>query len=107
MIQLQGILELPALVMFRNGGMVVIYGDNVQVSFLYLVKFHHKICISQTKLKLLNIICFHSRFLFAQEATEKQLKDWLTSESTLKIIGVIDEVICYDDMITLLRVNTS
>ena len=31
---LQGILELPALVMFRNGGMVVIYGDNVQVSFL-------------------------------------------------------------------------
>ena len=27
-----------------------------------------------------------------QLATEKQLKDWLTSESTLKIIGVIDEV---------------
>ena len=27
-----------------------------------------------------------------QTATEKQLKDWLTSENTLKIIGVIDEV---------------
>lgn len=27
-----------------------------------------------------------------QEATEKQLKDWLTAENTLKIIGVIDEV---------------
>ena len=27
-----------------------------------------------------------------QEATEKMLKDWLTSEDTLKIIGVIDEV---------------
>ena len=25
-------------------------------------------------------------------ATEKQLKDWLTAESTLKIVGVIDEV---------------
>ena len=24
------------------------------------------------------------------------MKDWLTSESTLKIIGVIDEVIHYD-----------
>ena len=28
-----------------------------------------------------------------QLATEKQLHDWLTSEDTLKIIGVIDEVI--------------
>lgn len=28
-----------------------------------------------------------------QLATEKQLNDWLTSEDTLKIIGVIDEVI--------------
>ena len=27
-----------------------------------------------------------------QAATEKQLNDWLTAESTLKIIGVIDEV---------------
>ena len=27
-----------------------------------------------------------------QEASEKQLKDWLTAESTLKMIGVIDEV---------------
>ena len=27
-----------------------------------------------------------------QLSTEKQLKDWLTSEDTLKIIGVIDEV---------------
>ena len=27
-----------------------------------------------------------------QLATEKQLKDWLTAENTLKIIGVIDEV---------------
>ena len=27
-----------------------------------------------------------------QAATEKQLADWLTAESTLKIIGVIDEV---------------
>ena len=27
-----------------------------------------------------------------QQATEKQLHDWLTSEDTLKIIGVIDEV---------------
>ena len=31
MIISQGILELPALTMFRNGGMIVIYGDNVQV----------------------------------------------------------------------------
>ena len=30
-----------------------------------------------------------------QLATEKQLHDWLTSEDTLKIIGVIDEVIFY------------
>lgn len=30
-----------------------------------------------------------------QLATEKQLNDWLTSEDTLKIIGVIDEVIFY------------
>lgn len=30
-----------------------------------------------------------------QLATEKQLHDWLTSEDTLKIIGVIDEVILY------------
>ena len=30
-----------------------------------------------------------------QLATEKQLNDWLTSENTLKIIGVIDEVIIY------------
>ena len=28
-----------------------------------------------------------------QLATEKQLKDWLTAENTLKIIGVIDEVL--------------
>ena len=28
-----------------------------------------------------------------QAATEKQLNDWLTAENTLKIIGVIDEVI--------------
>ena len=28
-----------------------------------------------------------------QLATEKQLHDWLTSEDTLKIIGVIDEVV--------------
>ena len=27
-----------------------------------------------------------------QAATEKQLNDWLTAESTLKIIGIIDEV---------------
>lgn len=27
-----------------------------------------------------------------QAATEKQLKDWLTCENTLKIIGIIDEV---------------
>ena len=27
-----------------------------------------------------------------QEASEKQLKDWLTAEATLKMIGVIDEV---------------
>ena len=27
-----------------------------------------------------------------QLATEKQLNDWLTAETTLKIIGVIDEV---------------
>ena len=27
-----------------------------------------------------------------QAATEKQLRDWLTAEDTLKIIGVIDEV---------------
>ena len=30
-----------------------------------------------------------------QQATEKQLHDWLTSEDTLKIIGVIDEVSFY------------
>ena len=30
-----------------------------------------------------------------QLATEKQLHDWLTSEDTLKIIGVIDEVIFF------------
>ena len=30
-----------------------------------------------------------------QLATEKQLNDWLTSENTLKIIGVIDEVFIY------------
>ena len=28
-----------------------------------------------------------------QAATEKQLNDWLTAEDTLKIIGVIDEVL--------------
>ena len=27
-----------------------------------------------------------------QVATQKQLKTWLTSEETLKIIGIIDEV---------------
>merc|ERR1719400_195584 len=27
-----------------------------------------------------------------QSATEKQINDWLTAESTLKIIGIIDEV---------------
>ena len=36
-IPLQGILELPALTMFRNGGMVVIYGENVQVCVLFVV----------------------------------------------------------------------
>ena len=32
-----------------------------------------------------------------QQATEKQLHDWLTSEDTLKIIGVIDEVSFYTE----------
>jgi len=50
-----GLIELPAFGIFRNGGFLA-YGSNVQT------------------------------------ATEKQLKDWVTSENTLKIIGVIDEV---------------
>ena len=88
MFPFEGILELPALTMFRNGGMVVIYGDNVQVSFFSQngLLFHHKIQILQPELNQIIQSCCQ------QEATEKQLKDWLTSESTLKIIGVIDEV---------------
>ena len=50
-----GLIELPALAMFRNGAFLPYESD-------------------------------------VQAATEKQLKDWLTSETTLKIIGIIDEV---------------
>ena len=38
-----------------------------------------------------------------QLATEKQLHDWLTSEDTLKIIGVIDEVILIERKHVLIK----
>ena len=42
-----------------------------------------------------------------QQATEKQLHDWLTSEDTLKIIGVIDEVSFYTNVKLYLNQNNN
>ena len=52
-VPLEGILELPALVMFRNGGMVVIYGDNVQVSFSPILSLQNPYFASRAHLKML------------------------------------------------------
>ena len=77
----------------------MIYHSNYTQTYLYILflykSYWQKIFVRK---KVFNLF-YHSRnggFLAydgdVQEATEKQLKDWLTCEDTLKIIGVIDEV---------------
>ena len=108
MVPLQGILELPALVMFRNGGMVVIYGDNVQVSFL--TKF------SQISSQNLYLIWYKQSSNFSKkihffsstggngEAAEGLAYFWVDSQDhRCHWWGHLS----YDDMITFLRVNIS